>query len=295
MSQPEVAPLPVDAVVGGYRVLRKLSSGGFGLVYLALDSSGRQVAIKEYLPAALVTRAHGKQVPQVAPDKLSLYHIGLKNFFEEGRALAQIAHPAVVSVLDFFRENETVYMVMDYLDGATLQDFVVAARKHYKVHGFREETIRSLFDEILRGLRVVHQRKMLHLDLKPANIIITEDNRAVMLDFGAARQSLSQNAGFTRPMYTQGFAAPEMYGRSTPMGPWTDLYAIGACMYSCMTGTPPMDAKARRNRDQLGPALAGLRKHYSSELLDIVSWTMTLKAAARPQSVFALLKKLSTA
>lgn len=295
MTQSQVAPLPVGATVGGYRVLRKISSGGFGLVYQAHDSTGQPVAIKEYLPSALVQRAPGERVPQVPADKLSLYHLGLKNFFEEGRALAQIAHPAVVGVMDFFRENETVYMVMNYLDGATLQDYVVTARKHYRDHGLGEETIRSLFDEILRGLRVVHQHRMLHLDLKPANIIITEDNRAVMLDFGAARQALTQDPGFTRPMYTQGFAAPEMYGRKTALGPWTDIYAMGACMYSCMSGAPPVDAKARRKKDRLPDALARLGAHYSAGLLDVVAWTMALDPTARPQSVFELLKRLSAA
>ena len=234
MAKPKPAPLPSDTMIGGYRVLRKLAGGGFGLVYLAVDASGQQVAIKEYLPTALTLRAPGELVPQVAPEKLSLYRLGLKSFFEEGRSLAQISHASVVSVLNFFRQNETVYMVMNYLEGATLQDFIVTARELKKDKVFRESTIRSLFDEILRGLRVVHQHKMLHLDLKPANIFITDDNRAVMLDFGAAREVLNKEGNFTRPMYTPGFAAPEMYRRDATMGPWTDVYAIGACIYSCM-------------------------------------------------------------
>jgi serine/threonine protein kinase len=171
--------------------------------------------------------------------------LGLKSFFEEGRSLAQISHSSVVSVLNFFRENETVYMVMNYLEGATLQDFVITARELKKQKVFRESTIRSLFDEILRGLRIVHQHKMLHLDIKPANIFITDDNRAVMIDFGAAREVLSKEGNFIRPMYTPGFAAPEMYRRDSSMGPWTDIYAIGACIYACMQGYPPNDAPQR--------------------------------------------------
>jgi serine/threonine protein kinase len=85
-------------------------------------------------------------------------------------------------------------------------------------------------------LRIVHQHKMLHLDIKPANIFITDDNKAVMIDFGAAREVLSKEGNFIRPMYTPGFAAPEMYRRDTSMGPWTDIYAIGACIYACMQG-----------------------------------------------------------
>ena len=120
MSKLKPASLPPDTVIGGYRVLSKISAGGFGVVYLAVDDQGQQVAIKEYLPSALTTRAAGELVPQVPPEKLSLYRLGLKSFFEEGRSLAQISHASVVSVLNFFRQNETVYMVMNYLEGATL-------------------------------------------------------------------------------------------------------------------------------------------------------------------------------
>ena len=293
MTKLKPAPLPPDTAIGGYRVVRRLAAGGFGVVYLAVDPEGQQVAIKEYLPSALVTRAPGELVPQVEPEKLSLYRLGLKSFFEEGRSLAQISHPSVVSVFNFFRQNETVYMVMNYLEGGSLQDFIVTARALKQRKIFRESTIRSLFDEILRGLRVVHQHKMLHLDLKPANIIITDSNRAVMLDFGAARQVLNKEGNFTRPMYTPGFAAPEMYRRDSSMGPWTDIYAIGACIYSCMQGYPPNDAPQRQDKDRLALSLTRMRSVYSDDLIGTVEWCMSLDPLARPQSVFALQKELS--
>ena len=293
MSKLKPASLPPDTVIGGYRVVRKISAGGFGVVYLAVDKEGQQVAIKEYLPSALTVRDQGELVPHVAPEKLSLYRLGLKSFFEEGRSLAQISHPSVVSVLNFFRQNETVYMVMNYLEGATLQDFIVTARDLKKQKVFRESTIRSLFDEILRGLRIVHQHKMLHLDLKPANIFITDDNKAVMLDFGAAREVLNKEGNFTRPMYTPGFAAPEMYRRDSTMGPWTDIYAIGACIYSCMQGYPPNDAPQRLEKDRLALSLTRMRGVYSDNLIEVVEWCMSLDPLSRPQSVFALQKELS--
>ncbi len=293
MSKLKPASLPPDTVIGGYRVVRKISAGGFGVVYLAVDKEGQQVAVKEYLPSALTMRDAGALVPQVAPEKLSLYRLGLKSFFEEGRSLAQISHPSVVSVLNFFRQNETVYMVMNYLEGATLQDFIVTARDLKKQKVFRESTIRSLFDEILRGLRIVHQHKMLHLDLKPANIFITDDNKAVMLDFGAAREVLNKEGNFTRPMYTPGFAAPEMYRRDSTMGPWTDIYAIGACIYSCMQGYPPNDAPQRLEKDRLALSLTRMRGVYSDNLIEVVEWCMSLDPLSRPQSVFALQKELS--
>ena len=263
------------------------------MVYLAVDAADQQVAIKEYLPSSLVTRAAGELLPHVPSDKLSLYRLGLKSFFEEGRALAQISHASVVSVLNFFRENETVYMVMNYLEGATLQDFIVTARDQKSAKVFRESTIRSLFDEVLRGMRIVHQHKMLHLDIKPANIFITDDNKAVMIDFGAAREVLSKEGNFIRPMYTPGFAASEMYRRDSAMGPWTDIYALGACMYACMQGTPPAEAPQRKEKDRLTLSLARLRGVYSDNLIEVVEWCMALDPLSRPQSVFALQKELS--
>ncbi|MCB2070631.1 MAG: protein kinase, partial [Ottowia sp.] len=179
------------------------------------------------------------------------------------------------------------------LEGASLQDFIVTARDLKKQKVFRESTIRSLFDEILRGLRIVHQHKMLHLDLKPANIFITDDNRAVMLDFGAAREVLNKEGNFTRPMYTPGFAAPEMYRRDSTMGPWTDIYAIGACIYSCMQGYPPNDAPQRLEKDRLSLSLTRMRGVYSDNLIEVVEWCMSLDPLSRPQSVFALQKELS--
>ena len=280
-------------MIGGYRVVRRVAAGGFGVVYLAVDAEGQQVAVKEYLPSSLASRAPGELHPQVQPEKLSLYRLGLKSFFEEGRSLAQISHPSVVSVMNFFRENETVYMVMNYLDGACLQDFIITARDQKKAKVFRESTIRSLFDEILRGLRIVHQHKMLHLDIKPANIFITDDNKSVLIDFGAAREVLSKEGNFIRPMYTPGFAAPEMYRRDASMGPWTDIYAIGACIYACMQGYPPNEAPQRLEKDRIAIALTRLRGVYSDNLIEVVEWCMSLDPLSRPQSVFALQKELS--
>ena len=293
MSKPKPAPLPAGTVVGGYQIIKKLAAGGFGVVYLAEDSEGRLIALKEYLPSSLAERSPGELRPRIKPEKLPLYHLGLRSFFEEGRSLAQISHPSVVSVLNFLRENETVYMVMNYLQGDTLQDFIVTARDMKRDKVFRESSIRSLFDEILRGLRIVHQHKMLHLDIKPANIFITNDNKAVLLDFGAAREVLSKEGNFIRPMYTPGFAAPEMYRREGSLGPWTDIYAIGACIYACMQGYPPNDAPQRLEKDRLALSLARLRNVYSDNLIEVTEWCMSLDPLSRPQSVFSLQKELA--
>lgn len=286
------ASLPPDTRLGDYRIVKQIASGGFGLVYLAIDSKGRRVAIKEYLPAALCTREAGELHPVVQPEKLSLYRLGLKSFFEEGRALAQISHDSVVRVLNFFRENETVYMVMNLLEGASLQDYVITARSLKKPKILHEATIQSLFEEILNGLRIVHQHRMLHLDIKPANIFVTDDDRAVLIDFGAAREVINHEINFVRPMYTPGFAAPEMYRRKADLGPWTDIYAIGACMFVCMLGYPPNAAPQRLEKDRLSLALSKVRKIYSDSLIEMVEWCMALDPLSRPQSVHALVKEI---
>lgn len=288
MSKVNLSPLSPDTVIGEYRVVRRLSEGGFGVVYLAHGKLGQQVAIKEYLPAALATRQSGELAPQVMPDKLPLYRLGLKSFFEEGRSLAQISHPAVVSVLNFFRQNETVYLVMNYLQGATLQDFIMAGRQLKTGVAFSESTIRSVFEEVLDGLRFVHQHNMLHLDIKPANLFITDDDKAVLIDFGAAREVLNKESQFTQPMYTPGFAAPEMYRRDANLGPWTDMYAIGACLYSMMMGYPPQEAAKRREKDSLADMLSRKGAVYSDKLIEVVEWCMTLDPSGRPQSASEL-------
>lgn len=280
--------------MGGYRIVQKIGAGGFGIVYRAVSPTGQEVALKEYLPAALASRANGEAPIMVAREKRSLYRVGFRSFLEEGRALAQIVHPNVVSVLNFFQENDTVYLVMNYLQGASLQQFIVtsASLGHSKV--FRESTIRSLFEEVLRGLRVVHQHKMLHLDIKPGNILVTDDDRAVLLDFGAARNVLHQDGKYLQPMFTPGFSAPEMYRRSKPIGPWTDIYAIGACMFSCMTGCPPPDAAKADCRTKLEAMVAELQGKYSPMLIELVLSCMQMDPQARPHSVLSVQKVLSS-
>ncbi len=294
MVSKKPAALPPETMIGGYRIVRKLSVGGFGVVYLAKDKNDGLVAIKEYLPSTLVSRAEGELEPRVADEKLPLYRLGLKSFFEEGRALAQISHPSVVGVQNFFRANETIYMVMNYLQGATLQEFILTARDLKREKIFRESTIRSLFDEILHGLRIVHQSKMLHLDIKPANLFVTNSNKAVLIDFGAARQVIqNDSAHTTRPMYTPGFAAPEMYERQGVLGPWSDIYAIGACIFASMHGYPPVDAPSRQTKDKLSLVLGRLGGIYSDNLIELVEWCMALDPQSRPQSVLTLQKQLA--
>lgn len=134
-GQPRSAPLPVGTLLSNYRIVKKLASGGFSFVYLATDEHGTPVAVKEYLPSSLARRSPGELIPVVPEESASAFRLGLKYFFEEGRSLAKISHPSIVRVLNFFRENGTVYMVMTYEQGKTLQEHVLGARQQGKLEG----------------------------------------------------------------------------------------------------------------------------------------------------------------
>ncbi len=287
MPQQANQPLPAGYVLNGYRIEKPLSSGGFSIVYLARDESGTPFAIKEYLPASLPLRADGLEI-KVGEADLSIFRHGLKCFFEEGRALAMIAHPNVVRVDNFFRANDTCYMVMQYVRGRTLQFHIQRHR-----HEFTEGFIRRIFTHLMNGLREVHANKLLHLDIKPANIFIAMEGRPVLLDFGAARITLSEEALKLKPMYTAGFAAPEHY-RFDPatLGPWSDIYSVGATIYTCIAGTPPQAGDAREEKDRIIPLRTLARQEYSESLYQIIDACLAVDHLQRPQTAFDLQKLL---
>ena len=292
MAAQNNAPLPDGLEIAGYRIVKKIASGGFSIVYLAYDEDGNAVAIKEYLPSSLALRQPGELVPTISPENLPTFRIGLKCFFEEGRALARIAHPNVVSVANFFRANETVYMVMAYESGRSLQDHILRRRDKGERPLVSERFIRKMFSQVMNGLREVHTNKLLHLDLKPANIYLRVDGTPILLDFGAARQTLKTDLPKLYPMYTPGFAPPELYVRNGNLGPWTDIYSIGASMFACMVGAPPQPADQRKVNDKMDGHFRKLEGIYSPELLEVISWSLKNDPLERPQSVFALQKAL---
>ncbi|MFZ6847298.1 serine/threonine protein kinase [Undibacterium sp. RuRC25W] len=294
MAAQNNAPLPDGLEIAGYRIVKKIASGGFSIVYLASDEDGNAVAIKEYLPSSLALRQQGELVPAISSENLPIYRIGLKCFFEEGRALARISHPNVVSVVNFFRANETVYMVMAYESGRSLQEHILRRRDKGEKPLVSERFIRRMFNQVMNGLREVHTNKLLHLDLKPANIYLRLDGTPILLDFGAARQTLKTDIPKLYPMYTPGFAAPELYQKNGNLGPWTDIYSIGASIFACMIGAPPQPSDQRKVNDKMESHYRKLEGVYSAELIEVVRWCLKLDPLERPQSVFALQKALAT-
>ena len=279
-------PLPSGYRLEGYRIANVLSCGGFSIVYLAHDQNDQPVAIKEYLPAQLALRKKGAELPSIADEDRPTFRYGLQCFFEEGRSLALLSHTNVVRVLNFFRANETAYLVMRYEHGRTLQQHIRDC-----LGALKEDFLRSMFVQLLNGLREVHAHKLLHLDIKPANIYIRTDNVPILIDFGAARQTLRAEGLMLSPMCTPGFAPAEQY-RCTSLGPWSDIYSVGATLFTCLAGAAPQPANQRVRMDRYVSATRLWRGKYSREFLETIDWCLEMEPLRRPQSVFALQKVL---
>ncbi|MEW5893841.1 MAG: serine/threonine-protein kinase [Pseudomonadota bacterium] len=281
-------PLPAGFRLDTYTIQSKIAGGGFGLVYLAHDEQGQAVALKEYAPAGVVARQADGSVQPMSEADHGVFRYGMRCFFEEGRALAQLSHPNLVRVLNFFRANNTVYLAMRHEQGDTLHQLI-----HAEPAVLLEPFIIAVFIQLLNGLREVHARKLLHLDIKPANILIRPDGMPVLIDFGSARQALVHGPAALAPMYTPGFAAPELYQERDRLGPWTDIYAVGASLYACLAKAAPPPADQRLQGDTLSPASKTFAGLYSEGLLRLIDAALQLSDMERPQSVFAVQKQLA--
>jgi serine/threonine protein kinase len=279
--------LPPGFTLEGYRIDRQLSAGGFSIVYLAHDADETPVAIKEYLPNSLALRSAGDTAPVVPPECQADFNHGLKCFFEEGRALTELKHPNVVRVLNFFRANGTVYLVMRFERGRTLRDHIRESRRHLS-----DVFLRTMFTGLLDGLGEVHGHGLLHLDIKPANIWLRSDGSPVLLDFGAARYAVDIGPPAARAMYTPGYAAPEQYHGKFTLGPWTDIYAVGACLYAALARSAPQAADLRLEDDQLLPARQRWGDRYPPRLLATIDDCLRLDPTRRPQHARALQESL---
>jgi len=281
------AALTPGSRVAEYIIESVLGHGGFGITYLARDEKlGAQVAIKEYLPAEVAGRTgEGTQVmPQPSKDAIKHYHWGLRNFVREAQALARFKHENIVRVLRFIETNGTAYTVMEYERGQTLAQHLKETRQR-----LNESALFRIIMPILNGLQAVHEAGLLHLDIKPENIYLREDGRPMLIDFGSARQAMSENRPSGRVALTRGYAAVEQYPDKGQLGPWSDVYALGATMYRCITGQHPADALERYRAvlayqaDPLVPIGPDARR-FRATVIEGVKSALQIHAKDRPQS-----------
>ena len=228
------ALLPVGTQLKGYVIGEKLGQGGFGITYRGFDVTLKmKVAIKEYYPSEFVGRStNRKTVVLNAHEHGELFHYGLRTFLQEAQTIAQLRHPHLVRVVNFFELNDTAYLVMDYYEGEELARHLKPPRKGQPGVQLPWRRAIQLMLPVLNGLQKVHEAGFMHRDIKPGNLYLTRDDELILLDFGSARQVTGTH---TRSLliYSEGFAPYEQYlqGHLNRQGPWTDVYAVAATLY----------------------------------------------------------------
>ena len=285
---PEAAnALPRGYSLHEYRVESVLGAGGFGLTYLATDSNlNLKVALKEYLPGDFAARAEDSTVHPKPGDAVESFQWGLRRFMDEAKTLASFRHPNIVRVMRFFEANKTGYMVMEFVEGKPLSEWIGPRRP------LPQQLLQSLAGPLLDGLEVIHKAGFLHRDIKPANIFMRDDGSPVLLDFGSARELKGGNQDLTA-VVSPGYAPLEQYHTQGKQGPWSDLYAFGGVIYWMLTGNKPVEAAARVRQDIMPSAAAtAVGRGYTPDFLAAVDWALKPNEDERPQSVGEFKRRL---
>ena len=224
-----------------------LGQGGFGITYIGYDNVlNTKVAIKEFYPSDIAGRVSADGTVSAYTSADDEYGRGKERFLEEARTLAKFSdHPCIVGVKDCFEMNNTAYMVMEFLEGISLKEYL--KRKGGRLSA--EESI-SLLTPVMDALRAVHKMGIIHRDISPDNIFVTTDGRVRLIDFGAARQSIGGQKSLS-VMLKPGYAPEEQYRTRGNQGPWTDVYALTATLYRMITGSVPPDSLERVMEDTL--------------------------------------------
>ena len=288
--------LPIGTILNGrYLTGRVLGVGGFGITYLAYDMTLEIcVAVKEYLPSGIAIRDADHYTMTVSSDEeQDKYNNGATRFLDEARILAKLRKlPNIVSVHDYFRENNTAYFVMEYIEGQDLMKYTNARGGKLP---FNEAL--TLLLPIMKSLDAVHKQNLLHRDISPDNIIVTNDGSTRLLDFGAARLAIDNDKSKSI-ILKHGFAPEEQYRKHGNQGPWSDEYALAATMYLILTGIMPPDAIERVHEDSLvapidlgvdipqyanDALMQALSVHASGRFPDMKSFAYAISGKGQPQ------------
>lgn len=276
--------LPAGTVLREWRLEEVLGVGGFGIVYKARGIYFNElVAIKEYFPSSISERDADDTVVPIDSDSEEVHALGLKKFVEEAKLLWNLSspsrHPNIVSVRSLFEIHGTAYMVMDFEDGVSLSKMLKQGRR------FNERSLWNILRPIAEGLDRAHRVGVLHRDIKPPNILINEDNRPVLIDFGSARFEAAEATSTTVTFHTPPYAAIEQYVKTYEQGPWTDVYAFGVVMYECVTGEKPPEVLERLHAGLGKPLASSKWPGYSKKFLAAIDAAMIVKPEDRPQSI----------
>lgn len=273
--------LPPGTVLNGRYILgRVLGQGGFGITYIAQDhKTGSLVAVKEYFPDTMAARTDGHSVSAYTGQREENFLYGKECFLNEAKTLAEfIGNPNIVRVHSYFEENNTAYFVMDYVQGTSFQDYL-------KQHGrLSWQETKRILEPVIGALASVHSKGVIHRDVTPDNIYITNDGTVKLLDFGAARYSLGDKSRSLDVVLKHGYAPREQYSRHGRQGPYTDVYALGATFYYALTGRLPPDSIDRQDEDEfILPSSLGVKLPAKAE--DALCKALAVSAQDRFQSM----------
>lgn len=266
-----------------------IGAGGFGITYRAWDPLLQSyVAIKEYYPSGIATRsADSSKVCVPVGQEQREYHRGRIRFLKEAQDVARFqSEPNIVSIYDYLEENDTAYMVMEYLHGCTLKQYI-------REHGGRLDTdhILHICLSVLDALAVVHKAGMIHRDISPENIFICEDLTVKLIDFGAAKQVYLDGEQTMSVVLKPGYAPPEQYAKKDKQGPWTDIYALGATLYFAATGEKPEESFGRVLEDTIKP-VCEVNPEIPRAMSQVIMRAMSVKIEDRYQTVEAMREAL---
>lgn len=272
-----------------YKIEEVIGAGGFGITYRAWDPLLQSyVAIKEYYPSGIATRsADSSKVCVPVGQEQREYHRGRIRFLKEAQDVARFqSEPNIVSIYDYLEENDTAYMVMEYLHGCTLKQYI-------REHGGRLDTdhILHICLSVLDALAVVHKAGMIHRDISPENIFICEDLTVKLIDFGAAKQVYLDGEQTMSVVLKPGYAPPEQYAKKDKQGPWTDIYALGATLYFAATGEKPEESFGRVLEDTIKP-VCEVNPEIPRAMSQVIMRAMSVKIKDRYQTVEAMREAL---
>lgn len=241
--------LTPGTILGNHFIVgTSIGVGGFGITYRAYDTTlGVIVAIKEFYPVGLVNRSPGeRKIGLLSGEKQIQYQEQLKRFLMEAQSIAQFGKAKdIVNVYDYFEENNTAYIIMEYIDGVLLKDYLE------KQGRMEVKTALTIIEPVIEAVKKIHAQGIIHRDISPDNIFIADEEAIKVFDFGAARLSDSKEGMAAEKVIKVGYSAPEQYRDVALQGFYTDIYSVGAILYQMVTGIKPIESTEREYKDEL--------------------------------------------
>ncbi|MEO8524482.1 MAG: protein kinase [Caldimonas sp.] len=273
--------------LGEFEITKTIGEGGFGIVYLAWDHSlDRKVALKEYMPSSIAFRSGQTEIKPRSERHQETFEAGLKSFINESKLLAQFDHPSLLKVYRFWEANGTAYMVMPFLEGATVRDTVRALPVPPD-----EAWILGLLAPLFDALVMLHAAQIYHRDIAPDNVLLMADTgRPLLLDFGAARRVIGDMTQALTAILKPGYAPIEQYADMPGLkqGPWTDVYALAAVVHWMILGKTPSPSVGRLFDDAYVPLAQSAAGRYSDSFLQAIDRALAVMPDKRTQSIEAM-------